>query len=411
MALKCPDCSAENEVGEYYCTSCGQPLLPEDMIPTAARRRPAGQEEAAAVTTLPPPLEQAASAAPESDRRYRIILGDSCTICRAVSRITFTADRPPRLPVAGCRDPGGCRCSMPVFAADVEATVKALSAPPALRVVDAPRPAPQPQPGTPVAPPSQPDWKSPAPATQRREHALQELTQLYLQRRIQGIRIATAPGCCRVCAEISESIYDPAIAPPIPIVGCEHGWQCCCQYAEEPMPLDSRGLEAMQRLERMERERQLRRRGIAIGGPRALHIVAGVLALIAIAAAVWSVLSAAAWPGWLVALPLVPAVISVAVAVMAIRRWRPLPPPARTYVLCGLVLLVLGLGPLWGLALPAGLDLQHLDRLAAVTATPQLSTTALLALSRGLQMLALAGLLLLLTGLVDSSLATREEAR
>src|SRR5690349_18963565 len=119
MALKCPNCSAENEIGEYYCSACGAALLPEEMIPTAARRATSGATGEASSPAL----------GPASEHRYRIILGDSCTICRAVSRITFTADRPPRLPVAGCRDAGGCRCSLPVFARDVEAAVKELSQP------------------------------------------------------------------------------------------------------------------------------------------------------------------------------------------------------------------------------------------------------------------------------------------
>ena len=49
----------------------------------------------------------------EPEKRYRINLGDSCPVCRAVSRISFTADRPPQLPIAGCRDADGCRCELP----------------------------------------------------------------------------------------------------------------------------------------------------------------------------------------------------------------------------------------------------------------------------------------------------------
>jgi hypothetical protein len=397
MALKCPSCSAENEVGEYYCTICGSPLLPEGMIPTAARRassEPAGERPAPA-------------SPPESEQRYRIILGDSCTICRAVSRITFTADRPPQLPVAGCRDPGGCRCALPVFARDVEAAVRALSKPPELRIVETPA-VPVPASAVPPAAVPQPDWKSPAPITQQRQRSLKELTQLYLQRRIQGIRIATAPNCCQVCSEIAESIYDPAIAPPIPIVGCEHGWQCRCQYAEEPMPLDARGLESMSRLERMERERQLRRRGIAIGGPRGLHLLVAFVSLAAIAAGIGAALSAAEWRGWPLVLSLAAPAVSLLVAAMAMRRLRPLPSPPYTYVLCGLIILVVGLGPLWGLSLPAGLDLQHADRISAATAAPRFSKESFLALSRGLQLLSIAGLVLLLAGLIDSPLSSRQ---
>jgi hypothetical protein len=47
------------------------------------------------------------------DERLRIVLGDSCPICRAVSRLTFTFDHPPIIPVTGCREESGCRCSLP----------------------------------------------------------------------------------------------------------------------------------------------------------------------------------------------------------------------------------------------------------------------------------------------------------
>jgi hypothetical protein len=398
MALKCPECSAENEVGEYYCKSCGSPLIPEDMIPSAARRGTSG------------PAPAAAAPGPQgSEQRYRIILGDSCTICRAVSRITFTADRPPRLPVAGCRDPGGCRCSLPVFAGEVEAAVKALAAQPELKIVEPPREPASPAPVAPrpAATPAEPDWKSPAAITLQRQRNLQELTQLFLQRRIQGIRIATAPGCCQVCSEVAESIYDPAIAPPIPIVGCEHGWQCRCQYAEEPMPLDERGLDSMRRLERIERERALRRRGIALGGPRALHIFSAAIALLAIMAAIWGAL-VGDLRGWAVVLPVVPAALTLGVAAMAIRRLRPLPAPARTYLICGLLILILGLGPLWGLRIPEDLSLNHLDRIGSLTAAPSFSRETIAGLARALQALAISGFVLLLAGAIDSFLAHDE---
>ena len=55
------------------------------------------------------PLSRAA------ETRYRIVLGDSCPVCRAASRISFTAERPPMIPVLGCHDAAGCRCRLPAF--------------------------------------------------------------------------------------------------------------------------------------------------------------------------------------------------------------------------------------------------------------------------------------------------------
>jgi hypothetical protein len=54
------------------------------------------------------------------DRRYHIVLGDTCPVCLAASRISFVRMRPPLIPVAGCRDPDGCMCSLPNFGPAVQ---------------------------------------------------------------------------------------------------------------------------------------------------------------------------------------------------------------------------------------------------------------------------------------------------
>ncbi|HTE84303.1 MAG TPA: hypothetical protein VK821_06195 [Dehalococcoidia bacterium] len=355
---------------------------------------------------------------------YRIILGDMCTICRAVSRITFPVNRPPQLPIAGCRDPGGCRCRLPILLPAAEAEVTeptvpaaeaapqppqevehaALAAAPAepapLTPASLPATAP-PESDTPPRPAAPPDWSQPAPITQRRRNALADLKELHRKQRIQGIRIVTAGGCCDVCAEVAASIYDPSIAPPLPVVGCASGWQCRCQYAEVPLPLDERGLRAMERLEGLERERALRRAGVALGGPRALHYSVMVAALaIAIASLWWAGTSGSArlWP---VPASIVFAGISAVVALLAVRRQRRIPPPPWTYVVCGLGAALVALGPLWGLQLPPGLDIQHLGRLSSLAVTPSLSADTLERLPRAQQAVAATGVVLFALGLFD----------
>jgi hypothetical protein len=353
---------------------------------------------------------------------YRIILGDACTICRAVSRISFPENRPPQLPIAGCRDPDGCRCKLPLFAPaagaeDVAELAQALpNSASESRAADIPTPGlrlNEVQPELPAPPaaarPSVPDWSQPSAITQRRRHALAELTALYHQHRIQGVRIATAPGCCAVCAEVAASLYEPSIAPPLPIIGCVNGWQCRCQYAEEPLPLDDRGRQAMQRLDSLERERELRRAGIAIGGPRPLHIlviVAGVLAgILAISA-----LGAGTFSGGQTLASILIAAALALVAVMAVRRLRPIPSPAWTYAAGGLALAAVALWPLFGLQLPAIAGLRHLQGFSEVSATPHLTTDALAGLSRVQQAMAALGALLLLLGLVDLAIAPNRSA-
>ena len=96
--------------------------------------------------------------------------------------------------------------------------------------------------------------------------------------------------------------------------------------------------------------------------------------------------------------------VCVVTPVLAILRIRPLPPPAWTYLLCGLVIALVAAGPLWGVQIPAGLDLGHLDRLVGATAAPSLTTEALSRLPRPQQLLSGSGLVLLLLGLADLGL-------
>jgi hypothetical protein len=233
---------------------------------------------------------------------------------------------------------------------------------------------------------------------------LRELTELHRQGRIQGIRIVTAPDCCSVCAEVAESLYDPAIAPPLPIIGCAHGWQCRCQYAEEPLPLDARGLESMRRLERMERERELRRRGVPIGGPRWLHLLVIAVSLAAVALTFVLAKSDLAVGSSALTIGIVAVLLCAVVAVFALRRQRPLPSPTGTYLLVGLFILVVAFWPLLGLKLPAGLTLQHLNRLQQTSLTPRLSTAALAPLLQPREVLAAAGLTLLLLGALGTGM-------
>lgn len=65
--------------------------------------------------TQTPVVEAEPAEAGDAEKRYHIIVGDDCPVCRAVSRISFTADRPPELPIAGCRATDGCGCGLPEF--------------------------------------------------------------------------------------------------------------------------------------------------------------------------------------------------------------------------------------------------------------------------------------------------------
>src|SRR5487761_1233346 len=134
MALRCPECSADNPLGMFFCGRCGSPLFPAGMMPPKSQSAPTGSPPTAVVPMLPasapvsepPSLSRSLGRSFEATfedtaRRYRIIMGDTCPICRAASRITFTRDRPPALPAVGCREKGGCRCALPDFDEEQEA--------------------------------------------------------------------------------------------------------------------------------------------------------------------------------------------------------------------------------------------------------------------------------------------------
>jgi diguanylate cyclase (GGDEF)-like protein len=137
MPLRCPECGADSPIGVFYCQACESALIPPEMIPGHARR--------AAVTVIGPiasdvigdrsltnlELEAGDTSGP---KRYRIVLGDACPICRAVSRITFVPERPPQIPIAGCREADGCRCSLPVFGEAEPAAAGSIEPP----ILDAP---------------------------------------------------------------------------------------------------------------------------------------------------------------------------------------------------------------------------------------------------------------------------------
>lgn len=460
MALRCAECGKDNPLGTFYCGRCASPLLPEAMIPPVARHLPRAEGENVAVSTAAPPEplpqhrnDQAFRAAPEAvasppesaaessyiseegERRYRIILGDTCPVCRMVSRISFTSERAPEIPIAGCREQGGCRCSLPIFAEDLKAALAAprpslealaperdgsIPAEPATAagappVADLPLPADAPpgsdDPGVlepergayrrevavDAAPPT--GWTLPSPIMQQRRHTLQELTDLYYQRRIQGIKLIMAPDCCRVCAEVGASIYEPSVAPTLPVVGCWDGWQCRCLYAEEPLPLDERSRGAMDRLQQLERERDLRRRKVARGGPRRLHQIvlglgvaalAGILLLLTGAPAAQE--SAAVSDSILSALLVL---VCCGVAIAAMRRVRQLPAPAPIYLLAGAVLAFAALNPLLGFHTPPSSWFTNPSGLSQSGFSPNLTLEMLKGLGLGRQILALDGAVLL----------------
>lgn len=457
MALRCPDCGSDSPVGRFYCGVCGSALLPESMIPPAERHSAGGHQadtvaaaeamhaEAAAlpvaVAEAPPKARSGGrktrSKKTEDEQRYRIVLGDTCAVCKAVSHISFTRDRPPALPISGCQDEGGCHCSLPIFADELQealnsaqpslaalapergsivvdgdadseghgtATVAGPAGPSAdgatasqqaPAVAAAPAPAP--------IPAAAPEWSRPSPIMQQRQRVLRELTAQYLGRRIQGIRIVTASDCCPICAEVAASVYEPSITPPLPIVGCWHGWACRCMYSEEKLPLDERGLRAIERLELMERERHLRRRKVASGGPRVLH-QAAMLVGVAVGMGADVLWHSAGNQGDQVArtaaLVLLLAVVVLAVALGAMRRFRPLPSPAWTYMLTGVVVAGLGLQPLIALHLPAIWSPSNLAVLAQTSVSANLSLDAVLTLAPGWRALLISGTAMFLIGLL-----------
>jgi hypothetical protein len=182
-----------------------------------------------------------------------------------------------------------------------------------------------------------------------RRRSLRNLKALHRQQRIQGIRILTATDCCSVCREVAASIYHSAIVPPIPIAGCANGWNCRCMYGEEPLPLDEHGQRAMHRLAELEHERELRRAGVPIGGPRWLHLSTLIIAAAVVIFALYILISTQATPPGYRAAVLAEtalAAIVAAVAVLAIRRIRPIPSPAWLYTICGACISFLALLPL-----------------------------------------------------------------
>lgn len=428
MSPRCPECGADNARGTFSCGRCGAALLPDAMMPPpglGVAGHAASSSQGAAVYAAAPPSygEDPPAALPpegsfvseQGETRYRIILGDTCPICRAASRISFRSDRPPQMPIAGCRDPDGCHCTLPIFAADLDA---ALAAPePSLAALAPARGAAlsealpagaadgeaglEPSPAGGRRPPedTSPEWSLPAPITRRRHRDLGELTALYYQRRIQGIRVRTEPGCCRVCTDVAVSIYEPSVAPTLPVVGCWHGWRCRCMYAEEPLPLDEKGHAALRTLAAREREAILRQRKVARFAPRLFHEAVIACAAMLAAGALWQFLDGARPALWTVLLPLALAGVCIVLALEAMARTRPLPMPQWIDILAGLAAAGLGLRSLAQAHFPAGLSVADPDLLSGAHLTLTLSGHALLVLPRGEQMLAAAGLALLLAGL------------
>lgn len=458
MALRCPECGADNAVGSYYCTACESPLLPEAMIPPKQRREKAAGSAAAAepaapaatAQPAPEPMPASAPSAPaasapvpqpaasvlaetgtvseDGERRYRIILGDTCPICRAVSRISFTRDRCPQIPIAGCREAEGCRCTLPIFASDIESAL--ASAHPTLSALAPQRdtllpaeilPTPTAPASLPPAPSTSadeapaprarstpaPDWMKPAAITEQRRRQREQLTEAFYQRRIQGIKLQTAPDCCRVCAEVASSIYEPSITPTLPVVGCLNGWQCRCMYGEEPLLLDVHGLEALSRLNQIESERMMRRRKVALHGPRSLHQFVIVVSAAIAVGAILHLTDPRPRGQSLMRESLILIVVSAvcaAVAYGSMQRIRRLPAPSTLDIVCGLGVLIFALYPLLGLRLPPGQWYLRPDSWQnGVSAAPDFSSTALQSLSVGRKLLGLAGLLLFVAGLIIAS--------
>ena len=487
MALHCPECTADNPIGIFYCERCGSPLLPEAMIPPAARRpAPAAPGEAevemasppaqaslpgpappvAAASSpppepMPPPLAEVsprpAAAAPpaparasetrtftqtslraqeatfeDTGRRYRIILGDTCPICRAASRITFNRDRPPSVPVVGCREAGGCRCALPIFADELEAALSApqpslealaparstsatsqqaqqyqttppqvAAAPPPQSQQQAP-PAPAPSPQISPAAQQAPDLDAPSPVLEQRQQALHDLTIAFYARRIQGVKIVTENDCCPICADVAASIYEPMAVPPIPIVGCWYGWRCRCAYGEEPLPLDEHSRQALARMQAEEKENELRRRGVALGGPRRLHQAAIAVAVVLMLG------SLASWFDYR-AIVLLLGFVCVLVGVASMRRVRRVPSPPWIYGICGLIVVLLALYPLAGVDLPPSVLSGQFDALGQTHFAPNLTVGGLQAFSDPQKAQGVLGLLLLVLGVVDLGLVSRSK--
>jgi hypothetical protein len=340
-------------------------------------------------------------------RRYHIIVGDTCPVCRAASRISFSRERPPQIPLAGCQEAGGCRCALPIFAEELQAALSTperllagiglarVDEPPstgAAQLEEAPSAAQQPRPGV-------PDWAQPAPITERRHHDLADLTTEYYQRRIQGIRIRTQSGCCRVCADVSESIYEPSAVPTLPVVGCQHGWYCTCMYDSEALPLDARGQAALETLARQERDSALRRRGISRFAPRPLHEAVFAFSIVLAAAAIWQYAGGMPAGVWEVLLPLSLALVCGTLAIGAIVRLRWVIAPAFIDAVSGIVVMVVAVRTAVQFRWPAGLQLDRAEDLRRGHLLLTLSGYGLDSLPAPERLIAAAGLAIFVAGL------------
>jgi len=115
----------EPEAATVVETAADRAADATELEPEAATLVEAATASLSSVFALDEPkAAEAEEAEPgEAEERYHIVLGDSCPVCRAVSRISFSAERPPRLPIAGCRETGGCRCTLPQFDASGSKTL------------------------------------------------------------------------------------------------------------------------------------------------------------------------------------------------------------------------------------------------------------------------------------------------
>jgi hypothetical protein len=101
VAENCSQCGAAAAAEARFCQDCGLNIKGADaQAPAVAPDEQSFRKDEDASTH-------------DAVDRFRIVLGDACPICRAVSQLTFTRDRPPQIPIAGCREENGCRCSLP----------------------------------------------------------------------------------------------------------------------------------------------------------------------------------------------------------------------------------------------------------------------------------------------------------
>jgi len=387
---------------------------PPAAVQPAAKLSGSSAPSSAITLTTSDVVDSPAEAADESGgrggeaRRYHIIVGDTCAVCRAASRISFPRERPPQIPVAGCREADGCRCSLPIFAEELQAVLATPERALPARVLARPKEGisastRQPEPGP--SPPARrarapvPDWAQPAPITERRHHDLADLTTEYYQRRIQGIRIGTQSGCCRVCADVADSIYEPSAVPTLPVVGCHHGWYCTCMYEAEPLPLDARGRAALETLARQERDAALRRRGIARFAPRPLHEIALAFSLLLAGAALWQLTDTVPPAPWEVLLPLTLAVICAAMTVGAILRLRWMVAPAFFEAVSGAVTVFVAVRTAVQFPLSVGLPLEPAADLRRVHLLLSLSGYGFGSLPAPERLVAAGGLALLVAGI------------